>query len=95
MARLFPAWPRLSGYDIGLSRNVRPGWVEDWRLLPEPGLLAASMYQRTTVTMSPRELDRLKVIQAVVDGELRAGLAAERLGLCAASATPSGTLSDG
>jgi hypothetical protein len=33
--------------------------------------------------MSMRELDRLKVIQAVVDGELRAGLAAERLGLCA------------
>jgi len=33
--------------------------------------------------MSMRELDRLKVIQAVVDGELRAGLAAERLGTCA------------
>ena len=33
--------------------------------------------------MSMRELDRLKVIQAVVDGELRAGLAAERLGRCA------------
>jgi Helix-turn-helix domain len=32
--------------------------------------------------MSMRELARLKVIQAVVDGELRAGLAAERLGLC-------------
>jgi hypothetical protein len=41
------------------------------------------MYQRATVTMSMRELDRLKVIQAVVDGELRAGLAAERLGRCA------------
>jgi hypothetical protein len=38
------------------------------------------MYQRATVTMSMRELDRLKVIQAVADGELRAGLAAERLG---------------
>jgi hypothetical protein len=38
------------------------------------------MYQRATVTMGMRELDRLKVIQAVVDGELRAGLAAERLG---------------
>ena len=38
------------------------------------------MYQRATVTMSMRELDRLKVIQAVVDGELRAGLTAERLG---------------
>jgi hypothetical protein len=41
------------------------------------------MYQRATVTMSMRELDRLKVIQAVVDGELRVGLAAERLGRCA------------
>jgi hypothetical protein len=41
------------------------------------------MYQRATVTLSMRELDRLKVIQAVVDAELRAGLAAERLGLCA------------
>jgi hypothetical protein len=40
------------------------------------------MYQRATVTMSMRKLDRLKVIQAVVDGELRAGLAAERLGRC-------------
>jgi transposase len=41
------------------------------------------MDQRGTVTMSMRELDRLKVIQAVVGGELRAGLAAERLGMCA------------
>jgi hypothetical protein len=40
------------------------------------------MYQRSTVTMSMRELDRLKVIQAVAAGELRAGLAAERLGMC-------------
>ena len=39
------------------------------------------MYQQVTVTMSMRELDRLKVIQAVVAGELRASLAAERLGL--------------
>ncbi len=39
------------------------------------------MYQRSTVTMSMRELDRLKVIQAVVGGELRAGLAAERLSM--------------
>ncbi|HEY6926249.1 MAG TPA: alpha/beta fold hydrolase, partial [Steroidobacteraceae bacterium] len=31
------------------------------------------------VTMSQRELARLKVIQGVVDGELRAGLAAQRL----------------
>jgi len=41
------------------------------------------MYQQATVTMSMRELDRLKVIQAVVGGELRAGLAAERLGMSA------------
>ena len=39
--------------------------------------------QTTQVTMTMRELDRLKVIQAVVDRELRAGLAAERLGWCA------------
>jgi hypothetical protein len=41
------------------------------------------MYQRSAVTMSMRELDRLKVIQAVVAGELRSGLAAERLGMSA------------
>lgn len=41
------------------------------------------MDQRATVMMSMRELDRLKVIQAVVSGELRAGLAAARLGMCA------------
>jgi len=39
------------------------------------------MYQRSTVTMTMRELDRLKVIQAVVGGELRAGAAAERVGM--------------
>ncbi len=33
------------------------------------------------VTMSMRELDRLKCIQAVVDGELYPGIAAERLGI--------------
>jgi len=38
------------------------------------------MHQRSTVTMTMRELDRLKVIQAVVGGELRASAAAERLG---------------
>jgi DNA-binding transcriptional regulator LsrR (DeoR family) len=31
--------------------------------------------------MAMRELDRLKVIQAVIDGLLKAGRAAERLGL--------------
>ena len=33
------------------------------------------------VTFPMRELDRLKTIQAVVDGDLKPGLAAERLGL--------------
>lgn len=38
--------------------------------------------QRTgVITMTMRELDRLKVIQAVVDGLLKPGRAAERLGL--------------
>ena len=33
------------------------------------------------VTMSMRELERLKCIQGVVDGDLKPGRAAERLGL--------------
>ena len=37
------------------------------------------MRQLTRVTMSMRELDRLKCIQAVIDGELPAVRAAERL----------------
>src|SRR6185312_4899087 len=41
------------------------------------------MHQRATVTMSMRELDRLKCIQAVIDGELSGGRAAERLGMSA------------
>ncbi len=41
------------------------------------------MRQRATVTMSMRELDRLKCIQAVVDGELSATRAAERLAMSA------------
>jgi hypothetical protein len=41
------------------------------------------MRQLTRVTMSMRELDRLKCIQAIVDGELRPMLAAERLGMSA------------
>ena len=41
------------------------------------------MHQRATVTLSMRELDRVKVIQAVVDGELRATRAAERLAMSA------------
>lgn len=34
-----------------------------------------------TITMAMRELDRLKVIEAVIDGNLKPGCAAERLGL--------------
>lgn len=34
-----------------------------------------------TITMTMRALDRMKVIQAVVDGDLRPKLAAQRLGL--------------
>ena len=41
------------------------------------------MRLQTQVTMTMRELDRLKVIQAVVDRELRATLAAERLQMSA------------
>ena len=40
----------------------------------------ASMQQRATVTMSMRDLERLKTIQAVINQELRPGRAAERLG---------------
>ncbi len=39
------------------------------------------MYQRSTVTMTMRALDRLQVIQAAVGGELHAGAAAECAGL--------------
>jgi transposase len=39
------------------------------------------MGQLSRVTMSMRELDRLKCVQAVIDGELRAGVAAERLAM--------------
>jgi hypothetical protein len=41
------------------------------------------MKQHSTVTVSMRELDRLKVIQDVVNGELRTGVAAERLAMTA------------
>jgi hypothetical protein len=39
------------------------------------------MVRRARVTVTMRELDRLKAIQAVVAGDLRPGRAAERLGL--------------
>jgi hypothetical protein len=39
------------------------------------------MRQLTRVTMSMRELDRLKCIQALADGDLPAYKAAERLGI--------------
>ncbi|PXX40853.1 Homeodomain-like domain-containing protein [Burkholderia pyrrocinia] len=39
------------------------------------------MHRTALVTLNMRELERLKVIQAVVDLGLRPGRAAERLGL--------------
>jgi transposase len=39
------------------------------------------MRQQTRVTMSMRELDRLKCIQAIVDGDLYPYIAAQRLGI--------------
>ena len=39
------------------------------------------MRHAARVTLSMRELDRLKCIQAVVDGEVHSGIAAERLGI--------------
>lgn len=39
------------------------------------------MNQNRTITMAMRELDRLKLIQAVIDGTLKPGQAAKRLGL--------------
>ncbi len=39
------------------------------------------MHRTALVTLNMRELDRLKVIQAVVDLGLKPGRAAERLGL--------------
>ena len=43
---------------------------------------------QTQVTLTMRELDRLKVIQAVVDRELRATQAAERLQMSARQIQP-------
>jgi transposase len=39
------------------------------------------MGQLSRVTMNMRELERLKCVQAVIDGAMRIGVAAERLGL--------------
>lgn len=39
------------------------------------------MAKSGVITMSMRELDRLKAIQALVDGDLKPGRAAARLGL--------------
>lgn len=41
------------------------------------------MHGQGTITMSMRELDRLKIIQAVADGHLARWRAAERLGISA------------
>jgi transposase len=39
------------------------------------------MANSRVITMSMREVDRLKTLQAVIDGNLRAATAAQRLGL--------------
>ena len=39
------------------------------------------MHRTGTITMAMRELDRLKLIEAVIDGNIRPSRAAERLGL--------------
>jgi len=43
------------------------------------------MRQLSRVTMSMRGLDRLKCVQAVIDGELRTGVAAARLAMSPAA----------
>jgi hypothetical protein len=53
------------------------------------------MHQRATVTMSMRELDRLKCLQSVIDGELPAIRAAERLDERAPGPTVGATLPTG
>jgi hypothetical protein len=45
------------------------------------GRMETAMVKTGAITMSMREFDRFKVIQAVVDGNLKPGRAAERLGL--------------
>jgi hypothetical protein len=50
-------------------------------VLPAWGAGRRTMRQLSRVTMSMRELDRLKCVQAVIEGELGAGVAAERLGM--------------
>lgn len=47
-------------------------------------LVETDMDKPGTNTMAMRELDRLKIIEAVIDGTLKPGRAAERLGLLAA-----------
>jgi hypothetical protein len=50
--------------------------------LPVPcGITEPAMHPATLVTLNMRELDRLKVIQAIVETGLKPGRAAERLGL--------------
>jgi len=39
------------------------------------------MHRPDTITMTMRQLDRLKVLQALADGHLKTGIAAARLGL--------------
>jgi hypothetical protein len=39
------------------------------------------MRQNTRVTFAMRDLDRLKCIQAVIDRDMKPGMAAQRLGM--------------
>jgi hypothetical protein len=43
--------------------------------------METAMNRIGTFTMTKREQDQLKIIQALVDGNIKPGLAAERLGL--------------
>src|SRR5258708_33322069 len=53
--------------------------LASWRFAADCGELA--MNPATLVSLNMRELDRLKVIQAIVEMGLKPGRAAERLGL--------------
>jgi amino acid adenylation domain-containing protein len=67
---------RLAGWSAGgvLAYEMARQLLNEGERIEFLGLIDSGV-----VTMSPRELARLKVIQAARDGELRAGLAAQRL----------------
>jgi len=67
---------RLAGWSAGgvIAYEMARQLLTEGETIEFLGLIDSGV-----VTMSPRELARLKVIQAARDGELRAGLAAQRL----------------